>query len=400
MRFSLTARSCTIAFALLAGCSASQNASTLPFSTAPALGGNATPLKLLELQAAGRMPGPVTPEALKSMLAYYESRPDRLFRTISKGTVAVWATNQLENYLIGLNSTTRRAVVSIDTSKNGGYSPIGVKVDHNQNVWVANEYNSSFNGGVVQEYSKDGTYKAGYGYTPKSCGLGSITSCFDFGYDLAEDSKYVFAGETEFYYKDGSGSSDYGSGVFRFTNGKPAGTSKYYPVSDNNSQLNCNPSGGCDTVFYMDVDGSGNIWFDFQVSGQPPAGLGELAANGTVSIIKPVGTYGFAGGVYVSNGGKVLNVTDQNNRETYQYHLPVTTASTPFNTIGPTKPDVEGLGDPVSGGFNSTDSKVVFGDAYGWIDRCTVSTNKCKAMANINFPGTGASGAAYTPSDK
>ncbi len=399
MRFSLPPTMCCgIALALLAGCSASPNAPALPSFGSPALDRTVTALELLELQAAGKVPGPVTPEALKFMLASYRSHPAQRIRADGKGTVAVWASDTGEDYLIGLNRSMKNPVVALETSQNGGTWPVDVKVDRHQNVWVANEYNSSNTGGVVQEYSKAGIYKAGYAWSPASCGTGSVTTCFGFGYDSAENSKYVFASVTEFFYKDGNGSSDYGSGVFRFANGKPSGTPKYYQVSDDNSNLNCS-SGACDEVYYMDVDSSGNIWFEFQPNGQAVAGLGEVATNGAVSIIKPAGTYGFAGGVYVSNSGKVLNVTDQSSRNTYQYHLPVTTASKPFNTIGPTQANVEGLGAPVTGGFDSSDSKVVFGDAYGWIDRCVVSTNKCKAVANSNFPD-GAGGAAYTPSDK
>lgn len=406
MRFSLPATSCAVALALLAGCSPSQNGATIPVSgisaqTTQTVGaapdGNAVALQRLELQAAGTLPGPAAPQAMAYTLRYYASHPHQQMRVAGKGTVSIWATNLYTNYLIGLTATNKLAM-AIDTGTNGGFSPNGVKVDHNQNVWVANEYDSTFKGGVLQEYDKTGTFKTSYKFYPNSCGSGSVTTCLDFGFDSAENSKYVFAAETEFYYVDGNGASDYGSGIFRFANGNPSGMPKYYPISDFNSQLNCTPS-ACDEISYIDVDRAGNIWFDFSMNGQPPGGLGELAANGTVTIVK-TGAYGFVGGVYVSNQGKVLNVTDQTSRKTYRYHLPVTAASKAFRVIGPTPTNLEGIGNPISGGFDSTDANIVIGDAVGWIDHCVVSTNKCKAVPNINFPGTGANGAAYTLSDK
>lgn len=413
MRFSLPATGCAVALTLLAGCSSSQNAATVPFSglsaqtsqgagAFAASGGSATALERLKLQVAGRLPAPAPPQAMAFLLRYYESHPHQAIRATGKGTVVAWATNQLTDYVIGFNATLQHAVVAVVTDPNGGSGPVAIKIDHNQNLWVADQYNAGGNGGIVQEYEKTGAFKAGYLYNPNNCGTGSVTYCFDTGYDSAENANYVFAGEAQFKYQDGSGATDNGSGIFRFTSANPSGKPKYYPVSDYKSNLNC-LAGACDQVFYMDVDNSGNVWFDFMHRGpsyQPSSGLGELTKAGVVKIVKSAGTWVFPGGVYVSNGGKVLNVTDQNDRKTYRFHLPVTATSKAFRVIGPTPANAQGLGDPVSGGFDATDANVIFGDAYGWLDTCIVSTNTCKAVPNINFPGTGASGAAYTPSDK
>jgi hypothetical protein len=414
MRFSLPMSGCAIAFALLAGCSASQNAATVPFSGASAQSSQGagaamdphgiTPLQLLELQAAGKLPSPVAPEVLKSMLANYNRQPAQLPHATAKGTVAVWATDQFPDALVGLSST-GKFVTLVDTDKDGSTYAGTVKVDHNQNVWVTKELNPSSDGGFVQEFSKDGKLTAGYSWKPSFCPPASEASatCYGFSYDSAVNANFVFSG-AYVSYQDNTG-SDFGSGIFKFTNGDPSGTPKYYPVSDYNTQQNCQ-STACDQLYYLDVDHAGNVWFDFMVTnpstGIQSSGLGELTRGGKVSIIKPAGTYGIAGGVYASNGGTVLNVTDQKSRKTYQYHLPVTAASKPFHIIGPTQADVEGHGgDPVAGGFNSTDSSVVFGDGLGWFDRCTVPTGKCKAIATIDLRGGGGSrGAAYTPSDK
>ena len=109
-----------------------------------------------------------------------------------------------------------------------------------------------------------------------------------------------------------------------------------------------------------------------------------------------MGTYGFAGGVYVSNGGTVLNVIDQTGRVVEQYHLPVAVNATPFNISGPIG---FGVGVPVSGAFDSTDTKMAVGDALDWLDRGNIVTNTWKVSRAPTFT-SGLGGAAYTPSDK
>jgi hypothetical protein len=99
----------------------------------------------------------------------------------------------------------------------------------------------------------------------------------------------------------------------------------------------------------------------------------------------------------VSGKGTVLNVTDGGTRLTYQYHLPVTRNSTPFNTLGPTTMDKQGYGFPISGGFNKTESALALSDKYGWIDVGEVSANTWKRQPNGLCP---CGGAAFTPSDK
>ncbi len=78
----------------------------------------------------------------------------------------------------------------------------------------------------------------------------------------------------------------------------------------------------------MDVDSSGNLWFTFSGYDQSTYGfgLGEISSptkSPKLTIVEPIGTYGFFGGVYASNGGKTLNVIDQTARTISQYHLPL-----------------------------------------------------------------------------
>jgi len=154
----------------------------------------------------------------------------------------------------------------------------------------------------------------------------------------------------------------------------------------------------------MDVDLSGNLWFTF--SGYDRSsygfGLGEISSptkSPKLTIVEPVGSYGFFGGVYASNSGKTLNVIDQKARTISQYHLPLAVGGAPFDVLGPTLQNAFGIGDPVSGGFNSAGTRMAIGDAGGWFDVGKVSSNAWSAVASPNFY-SGIEGAAYTPSDK
>jgi hypothetical protein len=147
----------------------------------------------------------------------------------------------------------------------------------------------------------------------------------------------------------------------------------------------------------MDVDNSDNIWFDYyscvSVCGYA---LGEVQ-NATTSPVwvTNIASLGFAGGVYVGNGGSTLSVIDQDARTISRYSLPGLGA---LSALGPTKMNLLGQGDPVAGGYNSTDTSIAIGDAYGWLDYGTVSSNLWKTTKNtsLGLP----EGAAFTPSDK
>jgi hypothetical protein len=153
-------------------------------------------------------------------------------------------------------------------------------------------------------------------------------------------------------------------------------------------------------IYFMDEDSSGNLWFTF--AGHRDGGLGEIinptSPSWQLSIVEPAGTYQCPGGVYVSNAGAVLNVTDPCTRDTYQYALPLATSGSPTNTLGPTPANSFGQGFPVSGGFNASGTKLILADSYSWLDRGEVLSNKWKAKTNPNVQAP--QGAAFTPSDK
>jgi hypothetical protein len=412
--------SCAIALALLGGCSSSQNATSIPSSGGGAPGiqggqGKMTMVRLLQTQLAGQLPAPMPHSALERQLKYVQTHPQQAIKVDKKGgKIGMWVTVPDEDALLALSANGRQTIGGINVSSYGGYYPITVKVDKYKNVWVANVYNDTFSGSNVQEYDDKGNFVDNYSWGlylgNAYCGSGSGTLyfCDGEGFDSAETTNSVFASETEFSYEyeyvSGSKTiytTDHGSGIYQFKLGDPSQTPTFRLVSDAGQGLNCSGSteyASCDEVYFMDTDASGNVWFDYYGSGG--GGLGEMDKHGHVYIITS-GSLEYPGGVTIAGKGhnQVLTVIDQDARVAYQYRLPVTSSSTPFNTLGPTKTNLYGYGDPGSGGFNVNGTKLAIGDFDGWIDICKAKTTKCKQATNVNLTA-GAAGAAYTPSNK
>jgi hypothetical protein len=394
---------------LLAGCSTPQGTQAVPVGsiqtmadrsrvTADLMKGGMSPSTLLKLQLEGRLPAPIPVPALRAQLKRQShARPHLAFHAGAK--VAVWASDTNFNYVVGQNMPNNQTITAIDTSANACFSPIALKVDRAQNLWVGCELQStSSTNGVVQEYSNAG--KLLKKYAP-ACPV-PVSTCQSFsgyGYDSGIDpSGNVFASLNLYSIETCNPScvSNLGAGFEWWPAGKPAAAPKLIPLG-----TNCTPVCG---VGYMDVDASGNLWFTF--SGYDSSstfgfGLGEVTnptTNPTFTIVEPLGTYGFFGGVYVSNG-KTLNVIDQQVRTVSRYRLPLKPGGAPFKVLGPTPTNVFGIGDPVSGSFNKLDTKMAIGDSGGWLDLGTVASNAWSSKANPNFY-SGLGGAAYTPSDK
>jgi hypothetical protein len=302
------------------------------------------------------------------------------------------------DYLIGFNSRLRKVLTGVDTGSNGCYEPITVKVDSSQNIWTECEYNSTFSNGLAQEYTSAGVLKASY---TQGC-PGSVSDCtwiFSYGFDSATNSSDVFSGLASYEYEvcNPSCTEQEGAGFEYWPAGDPSATPSLISLGAECSPI-CN-------VYYMDIDNSSNIWFDYygydSRNDEYGYGLAEVenpTTSPTLVTILPPGSLELAGGVYVSNSGSVLNVTDQDARTTKQYDLPLSPSGSPFNTLGPTPENLFGDGDPVAGGFNKGDTKLALGDAYGWLDKGTVSTNKWQTVTNDDLESP--EGAAYTPSDK
>ncbi len=364
-----------------------------------ALKAGKSPSRLLELQLEGKLPAPVPPEALRDDLQRQGlARPALAFHAGAK--VGLWASDTNFNYILGQNSTGGKTVTAVDVSQNSCYSPVALKVDHASNVWVGCELTSlSGTKGAVQEYSSAGEIQKTFAPACPSP-VAKCSSFSGYGYDSGLDSHgNVFASLNLYDMQtcNPTCSDQLSAGFEWWPSGNPKATPRLISVG-----ANCSPICG---VGFMDVDGSGNLWFTFSgytATNTYGFGLGEIlhpTKKPKLTIVEPIGTYGFFGGVYTSNAGNTLNVIDQKARTVSQYHLPLSPSGTPFSVLGPTFLNAFGIGDPVSGGFNETETKMAIGDTGGWLDIGSVSGNAWSAVANPNFY-SGIEGAAYSPSDK
>ena len=364
--------------ALLVGCSSSQTTSATPQDVSGSLQlapirsnfvsdlakGRLTPRRLLRLELEGKLPAPIPRKTLRYQLEHLaNARPHFAFHR-AVATVALWASDTNYSYLLGQDRRVRKTVIAIDAATNGCNYPIALKVDHAQNLWVGCEFNGAFTESVVQKYTSDGALKAQY---VPGC-PNPVSDCASFsslGYDSAVDAAgNVFAALNLYSIEicNPSCVSSESAGFEWWLGGNPSATPTLISLG-----ANCAPVCG---VGYVDVDDSGNLWFTFSGYNNTNTygfGLGEIT-NPTTSpmftIVEPIGTYQFFGGVYVSNGGKKLNVIDQGTRTISQYNLPLSPSGTPFNVLGPTYTNAFGLGDPVSGGFNQTEKKIAIGDVF------------------------------------
>jgi hypothetical protein len=368
-----------------------------PAQYLPKKGQHLSPLALLKLQAAGKLPGSMPRKMLEKQLKQIESGPRPRLRFHPAVNVGMWVSNENYSYLLGQSKRGKKNITAIDAGANGCSYPITLQVDSGNNLWTSCEYNEDFSGTAVQEYGSSGALENTYnGGCPSP-----VSECdywYAYGYSAGQNSNYVVSSQTftEEYTCNTYCGYTYGSGFEWWPKGSPSSTPTFINVGED-----CEPV--CD-VYYGDVDNNNNIYFTYyglnESTSEYGYGLAEItnafSPSWQMVSLLPVGSIGFAGGVYVGDHGTVLNVTDQDARTTTQYSLPWTGSSTAI--LGPTKTNAFDCGDPVSGAFNSSDTMAVFGDACGWIDIGTVASNKWKALPGINFDG--ADGAAYTPSDR
>jgi len=415
MRSSLaTGLRAALAVSLIAGCSTSQQStSTLPGSAGgtqsvfsqqamsrDSLKGPLTPMKMLKLQAEGKLAGPVPRAASEKALKYLEAHRNPKFDVRREaGPSKLWVSNTDFSYLLGQNGSGSQTVQAVNTADDGCYAPITVKTDSNGNIFTACEANTSGYGSQEQEYNSSGSASASYAWTPPSSACPpSATGCFAEQYDGGPDGLgHVYAEMSLNQYYTCSGYSCYyyvgTPGFYWFDENSPSSTPTLIPVPGSGSLV-------VYYVYYMATDSSGNIWFDYtgcEGSSSCGAGLAEITNPTTAPAFVPIfppTTYGFPGGVTIH--GSTLSVTDQVTRSTYQYHLPVTPYSTPFQTLGPTATGISGNGDPVTGNYNGSGSQLIQGDGYGWLDITKTHTNGQKAKVNLDdLPGL--EGAAFVP---
>jgi hypothetical protein len=368
-------------------------------SQAALMKSGSSPSRLLALQLAGKLPAPVPAAVLKRQLqAVNGPRPKLAYHAGAQ--VGMWAANTDFNYLVGQTGNGKKTVTAVDLSTHSCYSPVALKVDHTQNVWVGCELTSpSTTSGALEEYSNTGALESTY---LPSCPI-NVKSCTSFSallWDSGIDSSgNTFASLNLFDLQSCAATctDTLGGGFEWWPKNNPSAAPELITLTPS-----CSPICG---VGFMDVDGSDNLWFTFSgydANNNYGFGLGEVTSptkNPKFTIVEPIGTYGFFGGVYVSGGGKTLNVIDQMSRTILQYHLPLAASGAPFNTLGPIPQNVFAVGDPVSGGFSKNEKKFVAGDTGGWVDIGKTSPNTWNAIASPNF-FSGLEGAAYSPSDK
>jgi hypothetical protein len=419
MRFSLARGAGSVAIAvLLSGCSnapATQQAlpAAMPLSPLAHAGkrphylhpdgpiGPIGAMRLLELQAAGELPGPAPAATMRHVLRdlrKHTKRPKLRGLPHDTAAVAIWALNGDYNYLIGQKKGGAATATAIDLEANKCVSPQSVHVDHAQNVWVGCEYNAPSSYGTILEYSAAG--KLQDAYVP-SCPA-PASSCgywYSYLYDSGTDGTMVYAAIP--YSEEcasnctGSTNYEYGSGFEYWPAGDPSATPAYINVGEACAPV-CN-------VDYMDLDSTGNIWFSYYGCTSTACGgaLGKIAnptTNPKFVTILAAGAFDCPGSVYISNGGTILNYVDSCSRRISQYPMPVTSSSKPGKTFGPTPRNVFKVGQPMGLGFNAVDKTFVLGDADGWLDIGTIA-NHWKAVPSINL-GDYVPGAAFTPSDK
>jgi hypothetical protein len=348
-------------------------------------------------EAAGKAAAPVTHGVMQRLLATLESGKRPNLARHGGGhdaNVGLWVADTDYAYLVGLSANGKSTINVVDAESNNCYLPQGLKVDHHKNLWVACQYNyNTFENGIIQEYSSAGVLLNTYNDT--SCGA-SCGSSYEAGYpdDVAVDSHgNVFAAniETEVINCNPSCTYTYSPTV------------AWWPSSGGQPTFITDPNMAANgAMLYLDTDKAGNVYVDGNTSITYPGSpeLDEISnptTSPTISDLIPPGTITYGGGVYVSTHGGVqtLNVTDQVARTTSQYPLPFGPLS---RVLGPTLTNFEGNGNPISGGFNKTDTDQVIADGYSWLDVGKVNTNVYSVLTNFNILNP--EGAAYSPSDK
>jgi hypothetical protein len=306
----------------------------------------------------------------------------------SNAKVAIWALSATYNYIYGLNSKGNKTLSAIDMVTNDCLEPATIKVDHAENLWVS--CGSSISGpGSLQEYAP-GSSKSSVTFADTfSCGSNCV---FKGGpLDMAFDS-------------DGHAFAVNGSQECN-----PGCTSSYPAVWWSTKSPSSPPTGISDSDLiyadFTDVDSSGNLYVEG--SGCIGTACGALldeianptAKSPTITNLIAPGPSTSVSAIYVSNGGRVLNLVNSNARTMARYALPWKSGESPFRILGPTGTNYYGGGYPISGGFNRGDKLVVLGDGNGWLDVGKVASNHWAVVANVNLY-QGVLSAAYVPSDK
>jgi hypothetical protein len=379
--------------------------------------GGYDPVNMLKLQIAGKIPSALQRPVLEHILKEIRGRGRPQVPFKQNAGVGMWVSGGYFGYIFGQNKSGNATVTAIDTVSNGCYYNYGIKVDHAQNLWTSCYNNASAEGGAVQEYAPGSAKPANTYRDEYACGRGC--AFYGFANDVATDSSgHVFAAN-EFSELCSSRSCTYYA----------------YPISWWSARSASSAATGIadpdiEKAYYLDTDSAGRLYVDGygckqrKEFSQPlldpasiPATLGisdiyatskcgyvvdeidhpASAKRRTVTnLIGPGSTY--FQGLYVSNGGTILNLVEPDSRLIARYALPFVPGESP-SFLGPTVRNYAGDGSPIDGGFNAGDAMMVNGDAWGWLDVGKVQKNRWSGVLSINTNEDNVS-AQYVPSDK
>lgn len=395
MRRLRAALAVTLVEVLAAACSASIPRAGAPGQAPsfrePDVRAEIAPVKMLKLQLAGKVPTALHRAVLKHILAEVERRGRPVIRFHGGAVVGQWVSGGYFGYIFGQNKKGNATVTAIDTVANGCYYNYGLKVDHSRNLWTSCYNNAIAEGGAVQEYSPGSGTPAKTYNDESDCGSGC--AFYGFANDVATDStKHVFAAN-EFSESCSTRGCTYYTGPI-----------SWWPAGSPSSSATAIADSGLENAYYLDTDRSGNLYVDGYACTTPSV-CGYVVdevknpASGSpqiVHLITPNNTY--VQGLYVSNGGTLLNVVEPDARKIARYPLPFSKRKKP-TFLGPTVADYAGFGSPIDGGFDLGDTRITIGDAWGWLDSGKVAQNEWSGVVGINVNEDNLS-AQLVPSDK
>jgi hypothetical protein len=338
------------------------------------------------------------------------SHPSQRVR-VEAGRVGIWAADSYSSTIYGVTSDGSTLVSSINTAANGCDEDFGLKVDGESHLWVACEDGTDLQGGSVQEYRRTGSVIATYqGGCPSNLPASRCENFIGDGLDAAVSAAAVFVSDWTFEIE---WNCDH-PGLRPPCGNTQAGTGfEYWPLHHQRSHPTLVDVYGksfngltINNVWYFDLDNSGNIWAGYSGCAGATCGEGLLEIENPTSpsftLIErlPPGTFDGVNGVYISDGGSVVNVTDDGAGVIDSYSLTPSFESAPFRVLGPMAAlGSFAHGEPVAGGFRNGDERAVWGDAHGWLDLGNVRTNKWTAV-DPGFMHHRIGAAVYATSDK
>ena len=288
-------------------------------------------------------------------------------------------------------------------------NPLGLKIDHAGNMWVACAGN-----GTINMYAPKATKATLVLHETRTEGSTQIQAIPD---DVAFDaSGNVYVGNEQVITSNGSGASFDIAEVDVFLasskcGGKPCNnaTPDIELIDPHaNSCTDCQIVESAET--FVDVDARGNLYEDFLYQAGK---CGRKRCKITVSTIgvdvvaaplKKNPTFKslvrgmiFPGGLYITSKGRVANVLDRGTDIITQYTLPSFHAT---GTLGPTPQDKHfGDCDPFGIGFNEAATLIAAGDTTCH-DSIVGLVAKNQFASHLNLAYGELAGAAFGPSDK